>query len=121
MRCRDDLIARSNASRKQGQEQGARSRADADSVSGPAVGGELLLERLDLRTENETRPIQYPGDRLVDLLLDPTVLCLQIDQWDSRRRVSQANLRAVAGRRRRGARHRPPQAREPRRARWQPR
>jgi hypothetical protein len=54
------------------------SRADPDRVPRAAEGGELLLEPLQLRAEDEPSAADDPRDRAVDLLAHRRVLRRQI-------------------------------------------
>ena len=59
----DDLVARADAQRAQGDRDGLGAVGDPDRVPGAQIGGELLLEGVDLGAEDEPPAIEDVLDR----------------------------------------------------------
>ena len=78
----DDLVARSDAERPQGQLQGRQPGVDPDRMWDAAVGGEFLLEELDVFAEDEVPAAQHRLDRLVESRLEGLDLGLEVDEAD---------------------------------------
>jgi len=58
--------------------QGARAAVHPHSILDSAVGGELALECLDFAAQNELAIGDDIGNRLIDFVLDASVLSFQI-------------------------------------------
>ena len=76
----DDLIAGTNASRKQRQVQRGSSAIDGVAMADVAIGRETLLECRDLRSQHELRAVDRAQDRGIDFRLDLMVLSFQIQK-----------------------------------------
>jgi hypothetical protein len=78
----DDLVARAHADRDQGELQGLGPVCDRDRLAGLEGRGELALERLDLRAEDEPPGVDDAPDRRVELSPQGGDPGLQVDEGD---------------------------------------
>jgi len=77
----DDLVARSDPQALHRQSEGIQAAAHADAIFGLAVGGELLLERRQVRAGDEITLGQHLVDGRSNLSVQCVVQPFQIDQW----------------------------------------
>ena len=66
----------------QGEHERVGTRANANTVFDAAVGGELLLECLELRAEHEPRGVEDDAQGFVDLIANERVLRGEVDKRD---------------------------------------
>ena len=76
VRRRDDLVAGPDPERHQRDEQGVGAGGHADGVLRAAVVGDRLLERLDLRAQDEALALEEFVRRRADLVAEGGVLLL---------------------------------------------
>jgi hypothetical protein len=78
----DDLVARPDAERAQREHERVGPVGDAGGVAGAEVGGELLLEGLDLGPEDERAAVDHLGDLRVDRGAQRGERRLRVEQRD---------------------------------------
>src|SRR5262249_47404391 len=79
-RGQDDLVAGADLQGVQGQREGVGAGAAADSVAGPTIGSDLLLEGGDLRPEDDLAAGQDARDGGLELLGELGVLGVEVAQ-----------------------------------------
>jgi hypothetical protein len=78
-RCRDDLIAVTDADRHQSQQEGIAPRGDADSMRCAAKVRHFALKGADIRSQNEPLTIQHCVDRFANFRSSGRILSCQIN------------------------------------------
>ena len=76
----DDLIAGTDAGRKQRQVQRRGAAIDRTAMADVAIGRKTLLEGRDLRSQHKLRAFDGARNRGIDFRLDLTVLSFQIQK-----------------------------------------
>ena len=76
----DDFVAGPDAGGDQREMQRAGAGVDRDAVRRALVGGELLLEGLDFRAEDELAGVEHAPDGGGDVRFDGEVLGFQVDE-----------------------------------------
>src|SRR5262249_29767535 len=93
IRRRDDLVARPDPERHQGNQQGVGSRRDAHRMRGAAVRGELFFDRRLLRPKNESLAFEHARNRRVHFAADARVLCFEVESRNAHAMIIPAMMR----------------------------
>ncbi len=78
----DDLVSLSDPERLEYEDDRVRSVSDPYGLAYPEVTRGLLLERLDVRTEDELPFLEHVVDRRLELREERRVLRLHVDEGD---------------------------------------
>jgi len=89
VRSRHDLVARADLERLEGDRDRVGPGGDAHGEARSAVGGEGLLEALDLLAEDEPAASEYALQRRVELVAELRGLAGEVEEGDAQRASSQ--------------------------------